>query len=87
MPHEPNIPPQKLLRMSEVSELTGLARSTIYGQISARRFPKPIRAPGVSVALWPSSEINSWIEKVVAASAENQPPAKATSEQQEAANA
>ena len=51
----------RILRLTSVMELTGLARSTIYYKITEGTFPSPIklskRASG-----WLESEVNDWIE-------------------------
>lgn len=50
----------KLIRIKDVMERTGLARSTIYKYISLGQFPQPIKLGTRSVA-WVESEINTWI--------------------------
>lgn len=52
----------KIMRLNEVRESTGLARSTIYMYMSEDRFPKP--APLGSRAVgWVDSEIQLWIKE------------------------
>mgnify|MGYP000507070032 FL=1 len=54
----------RILRLRDVIEKTGLARSTVYKYIEAGTFPKPIDLGGRSVG-WVDEEINDWIlEKV-----------------------
>jgi len=54
----------RILRLRDVIEKTGLARSTVYKYIEAGTFPKPIDLGGRSVG-WVDEEINDWIlEKI-----------------------
>ncbi|WP_252107966.1 MULTISPECIES: AlpA family transcriptional regulator [unclassified Halomonas] len=50
----------KLIRIKDVMERTGLARSTIYKYISLGRFPQPIKL-GTRAVAWVESEIDTWI--------------------------
>lgn len=50
----------KLIRIKDVMERTGLARSTIYKYISLGQFPQPIKL-GTRAVAWVESEINTWI--------------------------
>jgi prophage regulatory protein len=50
----------KVLRLKDVIEKTGLARSTIYKYMAEGTFPKPIPLGGRSVG-WVGSEIHAWI--------------------------
>ncbi|HGD8111766.1 TPA: helix-turn-helix transcriptional regulator [Escherichia coli] len=57
--------PQKryrLLRISEVINLTGLPKSTIYIKIKNDEFPNQVSIGSRSVA-WVEHEVNEWIEK------------------------
>lgn len=47
---------RRILRLPEVKALTGKSRSTIYGDISAERFPAPVRL-GARMVGWPEDEI------------------------------
>ena len=50
----------RLIRLDEVSELTSLARSTIYKYIQLGKFPQ--QKGGLHrVALWRESEVQQWI--------------------------
>ena len=51
---------RKILRIEEVTELVGLARSTIYAKVSAGSFPPPIRLGSRSVG-WRLSDIDAWL--------------------------
>ncbi len=50
----------RILRINEVSEVTGLGRNTIYGREREGRFPRR-RDLGGGVVGWLSSEIQDWI--------------------------
>ncbi|QCJ69669.1 DNA-binding protein [Providencia heimbachae] len=50
----------RLLRLPEVTLLTGLPSSTIYLKMKSNDFPKQIKIGSRSVA-WLESEINKWI--------------------------
>lgn len=51
----------KLIRLTQVMECTGLARSTVYKFIAEGDFPKPVKL-GVRVAAWVEAEVFAWIE-------------------------
>ncbi|GAB6406501.1 helix-turn-helix transcriptional regulator [Pseudomonas sp. MHK4] len=50
----------RIIRLKEVMDLTGLARSTIYKFISGGLFPKPISLGDRCVG-WLESEVHDWI--------------------------
>lgn len=50
----------RLLRLREVKERTGLGKSTIYRKMASGAFPKPVSVGGSSVR-WKESDINAWI--------------------------
>lgn len=50
----------RIIRLKEVMDLTGLARSTIYKYIAARTFPIPLSLGDRSVG-WVESEVHGWI--------------------------
>lgn len=54
----------KLIRIKEVMNRTGLARSTVYKYINENNFPKPIKLGSRAVA-WVESEIEGWISDVI----------------------
>ena len=50
----------RLLRVSEVAELVGLKRPTIYKRLAVGDFPVPLRlSPGA--VRWPLEEVLAWI--------------------------
>jgi len=48
------------MRLKEVTEKTGLAKSTIYNLISQGKFPKQIELGARSVG-WVDTEIEEWL--------------------------
>ncbi len=50
----------RIIRLKEVIDSTGLARSTIYKYIDEGFFPKPVSLGGRSVG-WVESEVHDWI--------------------------
>lgn len=51
---------KKLLRLPDVKQATGLARSTIYALAAKGQFPKPVKlTPRVSA--WDADAIDAWI--------------------------
>ena len=55
-----NMYDRRVIRLEEVCELVGLARSTIYARVSAGGFPAPIRLGSRSVG-WRLSDIDAWL--------------------------
>lgn len=51
----------RIIRLKEVIDSTGLARSTIYKLIGEEKFPKPVPLVGRSVG-WVESEVHEWIQ-------------------------
>lgn len=52
----------RVLRLAEVRDKTGLARSTLYKYIDAGTFPRPIFLGGRAVG-WIDSEIHAWLQE------------------------
>lgn len=50
----------RIIRLKEVIDSTGLARSTIYKHISEGTFPKPVSLGDRCVG-WVDSEVHDWI--------------------------
>ncbi|MGV6476496.1 helix-turn-helix transcriptional regulator [Azotobacter vinelandii] len=55
----------KIIRLKDVIDSTGIARSTIYKLIGEGAFPKPIPLVGRSVG-WVESEVHEWIRGRIA---------------------
>ena len=50
----------RFLRIDEVTQLTGLARTTIYDKTRANTFPQPVDLGGNKKA-WLESEVRNWM--------------------------
>ncbi len=63
------LPPARdyLMRLGEVTRVTGLSRSSIYRLISLGSFPSPIKISAVA-SRWLASELDAWIATRVAQS-------------------
>ena len=59
--------PDQLLRITEISHLTSLAKSTINLWVAQGKFPKPI-ALSPTIKVWKSQQINDWIDSFTAES-------------------
>lgn len=57
----------KILRLKDVINATGLSRSSIYLLMRSQKFPKNILL-GARAVGWPQSSIDNWIESRIAAS-------------------
>jgi prophage regulatory protein len=55
---------ERVIRIKEVMDRTGLSRSTIYLQVRDGEFPKPINLGSRSVG-WLQSEVDSWIAQKI----------------------
>ncbi|AEI35511.1 helix-turn-helix transcriptional regulator [Francisella salina] len=56
----------KILRLSQVVEMTGTSKSTIYRWINSSQFPKPLNLSSSSVG-WLETEVNDWIQSKIQA--------------------
>jgi len=59
----------KILRMRDVNEYTGLARSSVYRLMSLNLFPQSIKLTSRSVG-WLETDIKDWIDNRVSSSHE-----------------
>ena len=67
--HQPIQPPgapidrrrERYVRFREVSDRTGLSRTTIYRRIAEGTFPGPV-AIGAHAVAWRESELDRWID-------------------------
>ena len=50
-----------MLRLREVIQVTGLARSTIYKLVRDGKFPQPVKLSARAVA-WRSDDLRHWID-------------------------
>jgi len=56
------ISPDQLLRITEVSRLTSLAKSTINLWVAQGKFPKPITL-SPTIKVWRNQSLLDWIEQ------------------------
>jgi prophage regulatory protein len=62
VPHE--IPHDRLLRLSQVKDLVGLGKTSIYDMIKANCFPAPCK-PGGTASRWSQNEVLEWLAHCV----------------------
>ncbi len=53
----------RLLRLPDVSHMTGIGKSTIWRLIQNKEFPEPTRLTKPSITVWRSDDIQDWIKK------------------------
>lgn len=56
---------EHILKIEEVVKATGLSRRTVYDEIAAGRFPRPVQLTARRVG-WPASRIETWIAERIA---------------------
>ena len=61
----------RLLRLPEVSRLTGLSRSSVYRLIAQGQFPKP-RKLTAHASAWREDEIQKWMDSLPVSGQEGQ---------------
>ena len=59
--------PQRILRLAQVREVTGLGRSCIYQLQAQKEFPQRIKI-GVRAVGWIESEVQQWVAKRISKS-------------------
>jgi len=57
---------ERLLRLPDVKNLTGLSKSSIYARIAEGLFPRQISLSARTV-VWVESDIQNWITEQIAA--------------------
>lgn len=65
-----------LLRRAQVTQRTGLSRSTLYARIKAGTFPEPVYLTP-STPAWVASEVDAWIGNLICQRDRNAALAKA----------
>ena len=55
---------QRILRLPEVKNITGLSRSSIYGMIRSGTFPSHIQL-GTRCIGWLENKVSAWVEQRV----------------------
>ena len=61
--------PEKILRLPNVLDRTGLSRSTVYLRVTEGRFPKPVSL-GARAVGWIETEVEEWIARQIEVSRE-----------------
>ena len=56
----------RLLTVTEVCQLTKISRAMVYTEMSAGRFPRPVRL-GTKAVRWRVSDLDQWIESLPSA--------------------
>lgn len=59
------VDPPRFIRLPQVVEMTGLAKSTIYKWIRLGEFPKQIQLGGKSV-VWNERDVIDWMNQQIA---------------------
>lgn len=55
---------ERLLRLEAVEDRVGWKKSKIYQEVAAGNFPRPVKHGACNT--WPESEINTYIERLIA---------------------
>ena len=61
--------PEKILRLPNVLDRTGLSRSTVYQRVTEGRFPRPVSL-GARAVGWIETEVEEWIARQIEVSRE-----------------
>jgi prophage regulatory protein len=61
--------PEKILRLPNVLDRTGLSRSTVYQRVTEGRFPRPVSL-GTRAVGWVETEVEEWIARQITISRE-----------------
>lgn len=55
-----------ILKLPEVTRITGIGRSNLYAMVQRGEFPKPVKLSVRSVG-WRQSEVDAWLAELKAA--------------------
>lgn len=58
--------PLKLMRIADVTTLTGLSRSSVYAAVKLGAFPAPINI-GIRASAWIQDEVHAWMRQRIRA--------------------
>jgi prophage regulatory protein len=58
----------RLLKLEQVKEITGLSKAMVYRLVGQGKFPEPCK-PGGIASRWVESEVRAWRERIEAARA------------------
>ena len=56
------VPRDRLLRLPEVEDATGIKKSSIYALARAGKFPAPVRITR-RLSVWPESAVLNWVNE------------------------
>lgn len=59
------VPRDRLIRLEEVEQLTGLKKSTIYRMVKTKEFPPSVRISGRATA-WSENHVRQWVQSKIA---------------------
>ena len=61
---------ERLFRIGEVLEITGLSKSVLYEMVNRGDFPRPLRI-GLRAVAWRQEDIQQWLDSLPPATGEN----------------
>jgi len=53
----------RILRIRQVLEVTGLRRTSLYKKLNANEFPKPVKL-GVRAVGWREADVHAWMDNL-----------------------
>ena len=53
----------RILRIRQVLEVTGLRRTSLYKKLNANEFPKPVKL-GVRAVGWRETDVHAWMDNL-----------------------
>jgi prophage regulatory protein len=63
---QPAIPQEKIIKLPQVEQITGLSRASIYKRIKSGVFPKQIKL-GLRASGWVESEVYGYVNSLIQA--------------------
>jgi prophage regulatory protein len=58
-------PESRLIRLPEVSRLTGFQKSKLYAMIAAGTFPRFLKIANCRASLWDAAAVERWVADVI----------------------
>ena len=52
----------RLLRLPAVMEMTGISQTSVYRLVRENKFPQPVRVAVPKMTVWPSDQIEEWVQ-------------------------
>lgn len=62
------VPHDRLLRLPQVEDATGIKKSTVYALVREGKFPPPVRITR-RLSAWPESAVLAWVQSQIDRSA------------------